>query len=57
MLEVQERALDVQADQVRLEVARSARVPDSEVIGDRLKQLANAIGVRRTEVVEKPGPG
>ncbi|HEX6011318.1 MAG TPA: Ppx/GppA family phosphatase [Geminicoccaceae bacterium] len=49
--------LDVQADQVRLEVARSARVPDSEVVGDRLKLLANAIGVRRTEVVEKPGLG
>jgi exopolyphosphatase / guanosine-5'-triphosphate,3'-diphosphate pyrophosphatase len=49
--------LDVQADQVRLEVASAARVPDSEVVGDRLKLLANAIGVRRTEVVEKPGPG
>jgi hypothetical protein len=28
------------------------RVPDSEVVGDRLKLLASAIGVRRTEVVE-----
>ena len=47
--------LDILADQVRLEVGSSARVPDSEVVGDRLTLLAHAIGVRRTEVVEKPG--
>ena len=37
-------------DQVRLEVGSAARVPDSEVVGDRLTLLAQAIGVRRTEV-------
>ena len=37
---------------VRLEVGRAARVPDSEVVGDRLRLLASAIGVRRTEIVE-----
>ena len=44
--------LRVLADEVRLEVGSAARVPDSEVVGDRLALLAQAIGVRRTEVVE-----
>lgn len=44
--------LRVTADQVRLEVGSAARVPDSEVVGDRLRLLAQAIGVRGTEVVE-----
>ena len=44
--------LDVGPDIVRLEVGRAARVPDSEVVGDRLRLLASAIGVRRTEIVE-----
>ena len=44
--------LRILADQVRLEVGSAARVPDSEVVGDRLDLLAQAIGVRRTEVVE-----
>ena len=33
---------------VRLEVAAAARAPDSEVVGDRLKLLAAALGVRRS---------
>ena len=44
--------LHIGADIVRLEVGRAARVPDSEVVGDRLRLLASAIGVRRTEIVE-----
>ncbi|MEK0081685.1 Ppx/GppA family phosphatase [Benzoatithermus flavus] len=44
--------LRIEADRVRLEVARAARVPDSEVVADRLRLLADAIGVRRTEIVE-----
>jgi exopolyphosphatase/guanosine-5'-triphosphate,3'-diphosphate pyrophosphatase len=37
---------------VRLEVTKAARAPDSEVVSDRLKLLASAIGVKRSEVVE-----
>jgi exopolyphosphatase/guanosine-5'-triphosphate,3'-diphosphate pyrophosphatase len=44
--------LHIGPDIVRLEVGRAARVPDSEVVGDRLRLLAGAIGVRRTEIVE-----
>ena len=40
---------------VRLEVAAAARAPDSEVVSDRLKLLASAIGVRRSEVVDIDG--
>jgi len=36
---------------VRLEVGATARAPDSEVVVDRLKLLAAAIGVRRSEIV------
>ena len=42
----------VGTDSVTLEVGRAARVPDSEVVADRLAALANAIGVKRSEVVE-----
>jgi exopolyphosphatase / guanosine-5'-triphosphate,3'-diphosphate pyrophosphatase len=44
--------LIVGADSLRLEVGRAGRAPDSEVVGDRLKLLASAIGVRRGEIVE-----
>ena len=44
--------LRIAADVVRLEVREAARVPDSEVVGDRLQLVANALGVRRTEIVE-----
>jgi len=37
---------------VRLTVRPSARVPESEVVTDRLRLLANAVGVRRIEIVE-----
>jgi exopolyphosphatase / guanosine-5'-triphosphate,3'-diphosphate pyrophosphatase len=36
---------------VRLEVASAARAPDSEVVVDRLRWLAAAIGAERTEIV------
>ncbi len=49
--------LRISADCVRLEVGRAARVPDSEVVADRLESLANAVGVRRSEVVELSEPG
>jgi exopolyphosphatase/guanosine-5'-triphosphate,3'-diphosphate pyrophosphatase len=45
--------LHIEADCVRLEVAAAAHAPDSEVVGDRLKLLAAAIGVRRSEIVVK----
>jgi exopolyphosphatase/guanosine-5'-triphosphate,3'-diphosphate pyrophosphatase len=44
--------LIVGADSLRLEVGKAGRAPDSEVVGDRLKMLANAMGVRRSEIVE-----
>ncbi|MGE3294351.1 MAG: Ppx/GppA family phosphatase [Geminicoccaceae bacterium] len=45
--------LHVGADVVRLEVGTAGRIPDSEVVGDRLRLLADAIGVRRTEIVQR----
>lgn len=47
--------LRIGADMVRLEVCTAGKVPDSEVVGDRLKLLAQALGVRGMEVVEVPG--
>ena len=44
--------LVVSAERLRLEVGRQGRAPDSEVVGERLKLLANAIGARRSEIVE-----
>jgi exopolyphosphatase/guanosine-5'-triphosphate,3'-diphosphate pyrophosphatase len=53
--EILERArLRIEPDQVRLGVSKRARGPDSEVVGDRLKLLAQAVGVRRFEIVECP---
>ncbi|MGC2783176.1 MAG: hypothetical protein WA397_04925, partial [Roseiarcus sp.] len=48
--------LRIKPDCVRLEVAAAARAPDSEVVTDRLKLLAAAIGVKRSEVVDIDGP-
>ncbi|MGE3294249.1 MAG: hypothetical protein AB7O95_23030, partial [Geminicoccaceae bacterium] len=45
--------LHVGADVVRHEVGTAGRTPDSEVVGDRLRLLADAIGVRRTEIVQR----
>ena len=36
---------------VRLEVSPAARAPDSEVVVDRLRLLAAAVGAKRTEIV------
>ena len=47
--------LRIGADSVRLEVGRAARVPDSEVVGDRLNALAAALGVKRCALVEVDG--
>ncbi len=44
--------LTVGTDRVTLAVGRIARVPDSEVVTERLAALATAIGVKRSEVVE-----
>ena len=44
--------LSIDAGRVRLEVGKAARVPDSEVVTSRLKLLAAATGLRRTEIVE-----
>ena len=44
--------LRIDSRSVRLEVAAAARAPDSEVVSDRLKLLASAIGVKRSEVVD-----
>ena len=44
--------LRIGRDRIRVEVSKKARVPDSEVVADRLELLASALGVRRTEVVE-----
>ena len=44
--------LQIDDRKVRLHVRPTARVPESEVVADRLRLLANAAGVRRTEIVE-----
>ena len=44
--------LRIDHNRVRVVVGKKARVPDSEVVADRLKLLASALGIRRTEVVE-----
>ena len=46
--------LHIGTDIVRLEVGAAGRVPDSEVVGDRLRLVAAAIGVRRTEWSSAP---
>ena len=48
-----ESRLVVQADGLRLEVGKAGRVPDSEVVGDRLRLLMSAIGVRRADIAER----
>jgi exopolyphosphatase/guanosine-5'-triphosphate,3'-diphosphate pyrophosphatase len=48
--------LVIEADCVRLEVASAGRAPDSEVVNDRLKLLAAAIGVRRNEIIATDTP-
>src|SRR6202046_3377243 len=48
--------LRIDPDCIRLEVAAAARAPDSEVVSERLKLLASAIGVKRSEVVDVDAP-
>jgi exopolyphosphatase / guanosine-5'-triphosphate,3'-diphosphate pyrophosphatase len=48
--------LRIQPNRVRLEVAAAARAPESEVVADRLRLLATAIGVKRSEVVDIDAP-
>ncbi len=43
--------LRLDPDCVRLEVSPAARAPDSEVVSDRLRWLAAAVGAKRTEIV------
>jgi exopolyphosphatase/guanosine-5'-triphosphate,3'-diphosphate pyrophosphatase len=43
--------LRIEADRVRLEVGAAVRAPDSEVVADRLKILAAAVGVRGCEIL------
>ncbi|MFO1071794.1 MAG: Ppx/GppA family phosphatase [Geminicoccaceae bacterium] len=47
--------LRIEAGAVRLEVGRAARIPDSEVVADRLRLLAAAVGVKNAEIVERSG--
>jgi len=44
--------LSIEPGAVKLEVSVGARVPDSEVVLDRLNLLAAALGVRNTAIVE-----
>lgn len=44
--------LRIDPDAVRVELRSTASVPDSDAVGRRLKQLAKAAGVRRTEIRE-----
>ncbi|RBP17566.1 exopolyphosphatase/guanosine-5'-triphosphate,3'-diphosphate pyrophosphatase [Roseiarcus fermentans] len=43
--------LRIDPDCVRLDVSPAARAPDSEVVVDRLRWLAQAVGAKRTEIV------
>jgi len=43
--------LRIEPNCVWLEVGAAARAPDSEVVGDRLKLFASAVGARRSEIV------
>ena len=48
---LQSAKLLLEPDCVRLEVSPAARAPDSEVVVDRLRFLAAAVGAKRTEIV------
>ncbi len=47
--------LRLETDCVRLEVGSAARAPDSEVVAERLRLLASALGVRRSEIIATDG--
>jgi exopolyphosphatase/guanosine-5'-triphosphate,3'-diphosphate pyrophosphatase len=44
--------LRIEPNRLRLEVSGAARAPDSEVVSDRVKLLANAMGLRRSEIID-----
>jgi exopolyphosphatase/guanosine-5'-triphosphate,3'-diphosphate pyrophosphatase len=48
--------LRIETDMVRLEVSAGARVPDSEVVRDRLTLVAAALGIARTDIIEVDNP-
>ncbi len=50
-----EARVRIGADAVRLEVSNPDRMPDSDAVQERLKQLARAAGVDRAEVVAAGG--
>jgi len=45
----------VEPDRVRLEVSNTESVPDSDAVRSRLRSLAKAIGVRRSEIIKVDG--
>ena len=45
--------LKIEGDRLVLEIAPSARAPDSEVVAERLKWLASAMGLRSGSVEER----
>jgi exopolyphosphatase / guanosine-5'-triphosphate,3'-diphosphate pyrophosphatase len=45
-------ALRIEADAVRLEIRRAAGIPDSDTLKSRLQDLAKALRVPKTEIVE-----
>jgi exopolyphosphatase / guanosine-5'-triphosphate,3'-diphosphate pyrophosphatase len=53
---LQSARLRIDPECVRLEVAAAARAPDSEVVVERLKLLAGAIGVKCSKVVDIDDP-
>jgi exopolyphosphatase/guanosine-5'-triphosphate,3'-diphosphate pyrophosphatase len=50
---LQASRLRVEGNRLRLEVGKAARAPDSEVVGERLKLLARALGVSQFEIAER----
>jgi len=54
--EILEQArLRIEADAVRLEISDVARVPDSDAVQSRLKQLAKVTGIEQAEIVGEDG--
>ncbi len=47
-----EARLRIEADAVRLEILNADRVPDSDAVQARLRQLAKAAGVEGAEILE-----
>jgi exopolyphosphatase/guanosine-5'-triphosphate,3'-diphosphate pyrophosphatase len=45
--------LRVAKDRIRLEVGKVGGAPDSEVVAERMNLLAAAVGVKKSEIVER----